>query len=372
MKKEIIVFDSEIVPSHYLLCAKRVSDGKVNVFWGHKPEDMERLGALLHNPTLTWVGFNSLNFDMPLAVGAIGGMSVAELKRLADEIIRDGKPAWMTYRDAGLEQITYADDTPIDHIDLIEVAPGVMVSLKLYGARMASPSLVDMPVEHDQWLTHEEALSELLPYCLNDIDETERLLNKLKGDIELRENLTAEYEIDLRSKSDAQVAETIIASQLGLLRAGKPEMPKSVRYRAPPFIQPKGPILKDILRMAERHIFSILQSNGSVELPPFLRDEPVIMGDASFQMGIGGLHSKHDKSVHYVASPDFEICDADVGAFYPNLFLNSGMAPRNLGLPFLQLYRKMVEKRLNAKHRSAEIKKRLKEIDKELAALDGK
>ena len=73
MSNDIIIFDSEIIPSHYLFCARRVGDRKLVVLWGHKPDDMLRLRALLANPTLTWVGFNSNSFDMPLATAAAGG-----------------------------------------------------------------------------------------------------------------------------------------------------------------------------------------------------------------------------------------------------------------------------------------------------------
>ena len=361
MSNDIIIFDSEIIPSHYLFCARRVSDKKVVVLWGHKPDDMVRLRALLANPTLTWVGFNSNSFDMPLATAAAGGASVRELKEMADRIINSRRPAWMSYRDEGLEEIG------ADSIDLMEVAPGVMISLKLYGARMGSPNLLDMPIHHEDSITDEEAETVLLPYCLNDLDETECLFNEVSGAIKLREQLSEKYGIDLRSKSDAQMAETIIAKQLGLLRAPKPAIPRTVTYRAPSFIQPKGAILKDILHRVQRHTFSVTQSNGAVELPEFLKKEHVLIGDGVFQMGVGGLHSKHDKCISYVATPDFEIEDADVGAFYPNLLLNAGYVPRGLGKPFITLYKSFVDTRVAAKKRIKEIKKRLAEIDKELS-----
>ena len=52
---DIIVFDSEILPSHYLFKAKRLSDQKVVTLWGGVDSSMERLGALLRNPGLLWV-----------------------------------------------------------------------------------------------------------------------------------------------------------------------------------------------------------------------------------------------------------------------------------------------------------------------------
>lgn len=343
--KQVVCFDSEIVPSHYLFSAKRLSDGKGVRLWGGDIDEMERLGTLLNNPEVCWVGFNSNNFDIPLAIAASYGRTVTELKAMADDIINNGKPAWMTMRDYGIE---YPEN--LNTIDLIEVAPGVMVSLKLYGGRMASPSIIDMPFHHDQSLTDDEA-KVLALYCDNDIAETERLYRLLEGQLALREKMSDKYRINLMSKSDAQMAETIIAKELGLLRAGKSEIPKTVRYNAPPFVQPANVILQDILQRCEKHVFTVNQGNGAVELPAFLSEQPVLIGDGRFQMGIGGLHSQHDRSVHYAATPEFEIVDADVGSFYPWILLNAGFVPRGLGGAFVSLYRGFVETRLDAKHR---------------------
>ena len=142
MMREIIVLDSEVVPSHYLFCARRLSDGKLRVLWGHNPQDMEVLGALLHSRDFTWVGFNSAKFDIPIALAAAGGATLRELKAMANDIIENNKPLWMTLRDSGIEL-----PKDFDQIDLIEVAPGVIVSLKLYGGRMASPSLIDTYIQ---------------------------------------------------------------------------------------------------------------------------------------------------------------------------------------------------------------------------------
>jgi hypothetical protein len=361
--KDVVVFDSEVVPSHYLFAAKRLSDGKVVALWGDNPEDMERLGALLRNPNLTWVGFNSASFDIPIALAAASGASVSDLKRMANDLIENKKPQWMAMRDYALEAPDY-----LDHIDLIEVAPGVMVSLKLYGGRMASPHIIDMPFHHDEWLDDEQAKL-LLDYCVNDLDETARLFNQVKGQLELREQMSEKYGINLMSKSDGQMAETIIAKELGLLRAGKVPVPRSVRYKAPAFIQPEGKHLKYMLQAAEAHVFSIHQGNGSVELPTFL-EEPVLIGDGIYQMGVGGLHSKHDRSVSYVASDDFIIRDADVAGFYPALILAAGYVPRGLGMPFLNIFRGFVNDRLVAKRTVKALSKlpaRTPEQEKELA-----
>ena len=360
MSKEIIVFDTEIVPSHYLFCARRLSDGKTIRLWGHNPEDMERLGLLLRNPNLTWISFNGIKFDMPLAVAAAGGATVRELKAMANDIIANNKPEWMCYRDHAIEKIN------LDHIDLMEVAPGVMVSLKLYGARMGSPSLVDMPFHHEDFLEDWEA-EVLAEYCENDLEETARLYRKLEKQIALRAEVGEKYGLELRSKSDAQMAEAIIAKELNIGRVGQTPVPRTVTYKAPPFIQPRGMVLQDILARVQKHQFKVNQANGAVELPDFLKDEPVLIGKGIYQMGIGGLHSQHDRCVLWEATPEFEIVDADIGSQYPTIISNAGLAPKNLGAGFLPLYRSIIKDRLAAKHRAGEIKKRIKEIEKELA-----
>jgi hypothetical protein len=86
-------------------------------------------------------------------------------------------------------------------------------------------------------------------------------------------------------------------------------------------------------------------------------------------MGIGGLHSKHDKCIEYVATDDFVIRDADVGAYYPNLPLNANYVPRGLGARFIDIYRSFVTERLAAKHRAKVLGKKTELTDSEAAEL---
>ena len=47
-------------------------------------------------------------------------------------------------------------------------------------------------------------------YCQNDLGVTKALFNTLRSEIELRKEMSEEHGIDLRSKSDAQVAEAVL------------------------------------------------------------------------------------------------------------------------------------------------------------------
>lgn len=365
-QKEPVVFDLELIGEgdniSFLFAAKHLPTGKVVKVWGEDQLGLDRVQGMLNNPKYVWVSFNGIRFDAPVLTAVLGGRSLSEVKRMANDIIQNNKPAWMTYRDYQLEAPEF------DHIDLIEVAPGVMINLKLYSARMGMKSLIDLPYHHDTKLTQEQRVV-VAEYCENDLAVTEELWNKLQEAIELREHMSETYRIDLRSKSDAQMAEAIVAKELGI-RSAPAKPPASVRYKAPAFIQPKNMILIDMLERVQRHEFKVDSRNGSVELPPFLI-EPILLGKGRYQMGIGGLHSQHDRRQYWQASDKMEISDFDVGSFYPNVMVNAGVIPKGLGLAFVTLFRGIIAERIKAKKKSQELGARIDQIKKRLKEIDG-
>ena len=56
---------------------------------------------------------------------------------------------------------------------------------------------------------------------VNDLQKTQSLYEKNKTAIELRYLLTAEYGVDVRSKSDPQIAESVIRSEMTRLTGQK-------------------------------------------------------------------------------------------------------------------------------------------------------
>lgn len=358
---EPVVFDIELMGKgndiFFFFGARHLPSGKTIQLEGNDHDTLVKLNSLLRNPRYLWVSFNGIKFDAPILAAVSGGRPLAEVKRMANTIIEENKPAWMSYRDFKLEPLE------IDHIDLIEVAPGVMINLKLYAARMGLKSICDLPFAHDAHLDADQRKM-VKEYCMNgDLVATASLFKSLQGALELREQMSQVYLIDLRSKSDAQVAETVLSKVLGI--RGAVDMPTGVRYTAPPFIQPRNPIVVEMEERAERFVFKMNPGNGAIELPPFL-EQPIVIGKGRYQMGIGGLHSQHDRQQHWIANDRLEISDFDVASFYPNIILNAGLIPRGLGHAFIEQYRKILNERLAAKKRVGVIKRRIAEIDKEL------
>lgn len=364
--KKHVVFDCELIGSErpvFLVCTKILETGETNSFWLHKEGDLERLGHMITRYDLTWVSFNGINFDAPIISAALDRKPVDTLKQMAHEIIHCDASHWDLPSRFGYDHVEF------DHIDLAEVAPGVKISLKTYAGRMGYPSMIDLPFHYDQDLSDEEMVV-LEDYCRNDLGVTEALFRTLSAEIDLRKEMSEQYGIDLRSKSDAQIAEAVLKKACGLRSKRDVDIPRSVRYKTPDFIKTDSPIINGIIAKLEACEFRVNPANGQVEAPEFLKD-PVKLGYGTYQMGIGGLHSTHDVKRYMRATDDTLISDYDVASYYPSLMLKAGIIPPmsgDKGKLFIDTYSEIVRSRIAAKRRVEEIDAEIEHIEKELAA----
>lgn len=341
----MLILDTEIYPNYFLLSMMDSNTGKVRHFerTDSHPFDGKTVAAIMRK-YLTG-SFNGLNFDLPLIVAAIKGATPKMLKAICDAIIIKKQPIWRVMREHGLE-IPKA----WDHIDLIEVAPG-QSGLKIYGGRIHSPTIQDLPIEPDQVVTPEQ-MEMLKTYCINDLRVTQSLFEKLKGQVELRVAMSKEYGQDLRSKSDAQIAETVILSEIKKITGQTyraPDLPDgyAFRYKDPGFISYQTPELQDIFNRVLSERFT-LSAYGQVQMPEWLRAAPIEYAGAKYQLGIGGIHSC-EKSQYVKAQDGWILEDRDVASYYPNIILGQTLYPEQLGKDFITVYQSIVDRRMVAK-----------------------
>ncbi len=333
------VFDTETLPNRTLFCAKNVETGEWFDLWRHQPDAPARLMRFVQQSGATFIGFNSKSFDNVVVAAFCLGRTEIEIKRIADDVITNRVAPWAAMRKFNLR------DVIVDDIDLIEVAPS-FVGLKAYGARMHMPRLQDMPLAHDAMISVEQEPM-LLEYCHNDVETTAELLNQLEKELLLRVEMSRRYGVDMRSKSDSQMAEQAYITIMGLKRKDN-EVPKTVRYTPPGFLKFMNAELQGLLDRVAEHTFNMNRATGHVMLPDFLGEQTVKFGTGEYQLGVGGIHSVHDKQVCHIAGDDV-ICDIDAASFYPSIILECGFVPASLGADFVVEYRKIYERRLDAK-----------------------
>ena len=348
MKNDRIYIDVECYKDYFLLSALQESTGKIKDFEIY-PETEER--GKIHKAIFTimskyqTISFNGNNYDLVMILAACTGYHNQALKNLSDKIILSKKPIWMICQDVNLEI-----PSAWDHIDIINVAPGI-ASLKIYGGRLGFHTIQDLPIDPSASIGPE--LRDIMRlYCHNDLYTTQALCNYLKPQIELREQMSEQYNTDLRSKGDAQIAETILKLEVGKITGKtykKPILPDnySFFYKDPQIVGFETPELHFMFRRLLNTEFTLLKS-GSVAMPLWLKSEKIKIGNAEYQMGIGGLHSC-EKSQYVEPSKDELLFELDVTSYYPNIILQQGIAPQTMGKPFLKVYQNILDDRIKAK-----------------------
>ena len=340
----IWVFDLECYRDYFLIALKNVYSRQIESyeFYPGIEPDYERIKTSLTTKQL--ISFNGINYDIPLLRLFFANNDNATLKKASDAIIVENMRPWE------LETMYGGADFHPDHIDLIEVAPG-MVGLKLYGGRMHSQRLQDLPIDPAANITPADR-PVLKDYCINDLNTTIDMYFQLKPQIDLRVVMSAKYDIDLRSKSDAQIAEAVIRQEVQKKVGRKIYRPDispdyTFKYRIPEFISFTAPGMQKVLEIIRNATFTI-NEKGSVELPQIFESMRICIGSGTYTMGIGGLHSNESCSSH-VSNESVFLKDRDVTSYYPSIILNQSLYPAHMGEAFLEVYQGIVSQRIEAK-----------------------
>ena len=360
-----LFFDIEVYRNYFLALFMR-EDGSVKRFEMFN-DDKSRFPRdvvldLMQSPEVELVGFNSTSYDLPILTYALVNPNTAEIKRESDHIISKNVPHWRFYRDAGLRP------PQVNHIDLIEVAPG-QVGLKLYGGRLHSKRLQELPIEPSATIG-ESDVPLLRRYCKNDTVVTQMLFEALRGQIDLRRTLSDEYGIDLRSKSDAQIAEAVLKAEFARLTNDeverKPFDRDSFLYVPPPYVKFQTPDLRAVFDVVCSAEMIINPDTGHVIMPKSIEALKIEIGGSRYKIGIGGLHSQESELAHF-SDDDHLLIDRDVESYYPRMMLNMNMRPGGFGRHFNTVYGKILEERLAAKHTLPKLKAKIEALEKELA-----
>lgn len=396
MKRPIAITDTECDFLYWLIEFK-LPDGRVFPFEicaeDPKPLNYAAIQWFIDNYTLGT--FNGKHYDESMIEYAMAGANVHALKKLNDLIIV-----------GGLKRHQFIEMFPgvprlrnLDHIDIMEVAPGVKLGLKTYMGRMHAPLLQDLSFDpHNPMPIADRQIVRNI-YCPNDLLGTKMLFDECADRLALREEIGAEYGIDVRSKSDAQIAEAIFKKKFSFWDeyAGKTITPKpryvphghQFRYTPPAYLQFQTPVMQAAFRTVTDAVFVVndvdqirrlLKQVGYVDksediigpdgkkiktgliMPAEIKALKIPMGSSVYQMGIGGLHSTESGVSHYTIMGRHTISDHDVASYYPSLILNSGMYPETLGPEWLTTYRHEYDSRIAAKRAKQKTKANGKKI----------
>ncbi len=367
-------FDVECYPNYFLISFLHDKTDKV-VFFELSADstiDYQFLGWMLFGFKL--IGFNSKNYDTIMAFACLQGWNCGQLKEISDAIIVGQKRS-----DEIFEEYGFHVDRRINHIDIAEVCPlpGDKIegkSLKVYAARLHAKRLQDLPFDPATHLTREQAMR-LRDYNINaDLPNTKLIWRFLKQEIALRVRMSEQYGEDLRSKSDAQISEVVIASEATKRLGRRPKRAtynegETFFYRAPAYVAYRSHELQTMLQKLQVSPF-VINEYGSPKCPAVQEIEVVISG-VPYAMGLGGLHSR-ESSRTIECNETHGLSDIDVASYYPRLTLNEKLTPASIGPVYSDILESLVDRRLDAKARVSSAKKTgQKPAETDVAEQDG-
>lgn len=324
--------------------------------------------------------FNGWGYDLPMIQCALAGYDPRQLKQANDLlIVKRVRPYQLRdYFPAMLDHIP-----GLDHVDLMDVAPGVHLGLKLLMGRMHAPNIQDLPFDPNTPMPlHMRAVTD--DYCGNDLHGTYMLGEEVKTRLALRRAITQKLDVDVRSKSDAQIAEAWFKAKIGRY-IDRRVVPHGYQfqYTPPAYLAFSGELLRGVfntVRAAWFPVYDVDQIRSSpddevigpdgkkiktgVKMPPEIKKLRITIGKTTYQMGIGGLHSTEKCRVVRTVAGRHKLKAWDVRSYYPSLILNSGMYPVQMGPEMLEIYREIYNGRLSNK----DLAKRLTETIKGLKA----
>ncbi len=355
MQKDLrVVCDVECLPNYFMVGFRNLTRTKTVVFERYENEegevlinfDIKSLQAVMsRRETIT---FNGKNYDEIIISLAIKGHSCAYLKEVSNAIIEGKMKRW------DVEQAFDVRIQQFNSIDLIEVAKG-KASLKMYAARIHAAEIRELPTDHAAFVTEQDRIA-ILEYNGVDLDDTIDIYNFLEPQIKLREVMSKQYGLDLRSKSDAQIAEAVIKKELEKLTGRKYKKPefdkkKTFKYKAPKFIKFESKNLQEMLSKIQTCAFTVGEGGKPIMHPDLADDEGnfyIDVLDTKYKMGMGGLHSC-EKSTAHKSTSKVKLYDRDVRSYYPTIILNEKLYPAQLGKEFLRIIADLITRRLKAK-----------------------
>jgi len=376
-KRPIAYFDLETYKDFFLckFLFKETRQFRSFMMYPGKPLDILGIEQVLISHCI--IGFNSQGYDCPILALALSGASNQQLKDANDMIITRGMKYWDFY-----DTYNVGFRFKLDHIDIMEVLPGVRIGLKTYGGIAHAPTIQDLPIDPSSSINMLQRV-QLDKYCGNDLLLTEICHDVAieKEWIPLREHISDEIGIDVRSKSDAQIAEAITKAKLGWT-PNKRVVPHKYQftYRMPGCVQFKTEQLREVQRIVASSPFIVLDKDEDTdELDPDgnkvksgirmhadIKKIRVTIGNSVYKFGSGGLHSQ-EHGVVYETNDDYEICDDDVGSFYPKIIITQCLYPEQCGPRELEIYTGTYDERMAAKHAG-----RKKEANSKKIVLNGK
>lgn len=311
------------------------------------------------NTDKIFCGYNNLHYDNPIINYIIDYyskmkylsyrdicLSIFNLSKIITTSSEDDISAWKKWK----YMICF------ESFDLLTMlySTKLRVSLKEMQVTMMYDNVQEFVTDWDVDL-QEEDINSMIEYNINDVNSTTELLNRCKKDVELRLAIEDEYGVRVLSKDGVNIGMKIL-TQKYLEKTGltwndikdlrSPMNTIALKDVILPFIKYDSPILQDVLKDMKSQIVSPGRKGY---------ENKFVFEGLQYSVGVGGIHSVN-KPECIIPKEDELLLDVDVASLYPSMLIEYKFYPKHLGPEFLEVYSKIKDERIEAKHNGNKVK----------------
>ncbi len=356
---KLVVYDIETMINCFIICFYDIATCKRKEFvifnddeYSSSPKELLLFLRKLKKQNYSLIGFNSINFDGQVLeyfisnfrhfktlddiVNGIYSFAQELINLPDDEKIKFIKPEYrLTHRNIDLFKQKHYDGKA-----------KMGTSLKWLQFSMGYHNIEEMPISHDTIITKEQ-IAQVVEYCWNDVMSTYEFFTKIKFETELRESLSAEYNLNLLNASEPRMAKDIfgkfLCEEMEIEYKQLKEL-KTIRGN----INVKD-IIFDYISFYTEPFKNILADFNKITIDASPTSVYKLKYNFSYKgmsidLGLGGIHGCNKPGVYSNSDEDM-ILDIDASSFYPNLAIKNNLKPQHLGDAFLKVYSNLYKSR---------------------------
>ena len=357
--KIVYVYDIEIFPNVFHCTVKNTEDEQYYYFEisERKNNVDELIQFFTDNQNKLMCGYNNKHYDDPIINYILDyryTMITSDYLRvcnslfsLSDIIVNSNDiEKWKRWKYANL----------FESMDLLTMlfSQKLRVGLKEMQVTMQYKNVQEYEGDFTKPLPVDD-IDEMIKYNVNDVDSTEELLNRCQKQIDLRIGIENEFGTNVLSKDGMTIGTEILKIKY-LEKSGKSWYDiKDLRSPCDiidlkdvifPFIKFDTPVLQELLsEMKQQRVGAGRKSY----------EKHFLLDNVEISVGVGGIHSKNEPEI-IIPKENELLLDSDVNSLYPSLIISYNLVPKHLGKEFLEVYGKVREDRLYAKHNGLKVK----------------
>lgn len=329
---------------------------------------------LLEKKKAGMVGFNNLFFDWPIVRAMYKeGLSTGEkIYQMAQSIIENKQRTYTK------EEILQLDLYLLNHYD----NKARRTSLKALEVSLGWDNVQDMPFAHTE-IIDPIKLKSVLEYNQNDVLFTAEFYKACKSKIDMRKAIKKKYRLNVLNKSDVVIGESIFIKYLSNSMNISTRELRDIRGKRRPvplkeiifdYVQFRDPKLQKLLGIMQTTVASaqylkefienVNTGQKTNELFDLFKDNNIIIrqlaqrkksfsykityADLIVDYGVGGVHACIPPGV-YQPNNNQILLDIDVKSYYPNLFIQNRLHPRQMDQEtFIEVYSDIFQQRVQA------------------------